>query len=226
MSTLRTLKTCCKIEIKFLIILKVGHRESWLPKESSIGSIPWDKMEGPVIRTLTGQASKKLFSALWASVRSKNKGSPGPRASPLDLPLASVNSVIYFTYSSSQSEVFEDVPYPNCRGVFGLHTPPPENFYKILAINPLRPKSDQITFLLTSKYNKEKRLRELIKWSSKGKYLDVFFFQIPSVVWGYWCLKGKDLPSPQIYQWPSSGGVNIFLEPQLFFTRYFELPKF
>ena len=75
MSTVRTLNTYCKIEIEFLIILKVRHRGSWLPMELQ-----------PV-------------------------------------------------YSSTQSEVFEDVPYPTSRGVFGLHTPtPPETFYKILAI--------------------------------------------------------------------------------------------
>lgn len=65
MSTLRTLNTYCKIEIEFLIILKVRHRGSWLPTE------------------------------------------------------------LQAVYSSSQSEVFEDVPYPTSRGVFGLHTPPP-----------------------------------------------------------------------------------------------------
>ena len=68
MSTLTTLNTYCKIEIEFLIILKVRHRGSRLPTE------------------------------------------------------------LQAVYSSSQSEVFEDVPYPTSRGVFGLHTPPPWKF--------------------------------------------------------------------------------------------------
>ena len=50
---------------------------------------------GASSRTLGGGASKKIFSALQASVWFKNKG--GPQVPPLDLPLFShcVSSVLF-----------------------------------------------------------------------------------------------------------------------------------
>ena len=57
-------------------------------------SIPSDKggPSHPDREIRGGPASKKFFSALWASFWSKNEGGPGPRAPPLDPPLTSGGS--------------------------------------------------------------------------------------------------------------------------------------
>ena len=50
---------------------------------------------GQSSRPLDKRAPKKIFSALRASVWSKNKGGPAPRATPLDLTLRAEPSFVF-----------------------------------------------------------------------------------------------------------------------------------
>ena len=52
------------------------------------GGVGWGHPDPEITVGGLGAVSKNFFSALWASVWSKNKGVPGvPRVPPLDLPL-------------------------------------------------------------------------------------------------------------------------------------------
>ena len=62
-----------------------------LAKEGYQGKVKFSKRvsKGMWIKSSGGSRKKNIFSALRASVGSKNKGSPGPSAPPLDSPLKS-----------------------------------------------------------------------------------------------------------------------------------------
>ena len=62
-----------------------------LAKQGYQGKVKFSKRvsKGMWIKSSGGSRKKNIFSALRASVGSKNKGSPGPSAPPLDSPLKS-----------------------------------------------------------------------------------------------------------------------------------------